>query len=52
MQYWLLKTEPEEWSWQEQVKSGARGAEWGGVRNFQALKNFMHLWLRSYEAGS
>ena len=43
MQYWLLKTEPEEWSWQEQVKSGARGAEWGGVRNFQALKNLKNM---------
>jgi len=27
MQYWLLKTEPEEWSWKQQVKSGDKGAE-------------------------
>ena len=37
--YWLLKTEPEEWSWQQQVKSGNNGIEWNGVRNFQATKN-------------
>ena len=46
MQYWLLKTEPEEWSWQQQVKSGIKGAEWSGVRNFQAAKN-----LKSMEVG-
>ena len=39
MKYWLIKTEPEEWSWQQQVKSGTKGAEWNGVRNFQAQKN-------------
>ena len=39
MQYWLIKTEPEEWSWKQQVKSANEGAEWSGVRNFQAAKN-------------
>ena len=43
MKYWLLKTEPEEWSWQQQVKSGAKGAEWNGVRNFQAQKNLKKM---------
>ena len=43
MRYWLLKTEPEEWSWQQQVKSGDRGAEWNGVRNFQAAKNLKNM---------
>ena len=43
MQYWLLKTEPEEWSWQQQVKSGMKGAEWNGVRNFQAAKNLKNM---------
>ena len=43
MQYWLLKTEPDEWSWQQQVKSGYRGAEWNGVRNFQAAKNLKDM---------
>jgi predicted RNA-binding protein with PUA-like domain len=43
MQYWLLKTEPEEWSWKQQVKSGNKGAEWNGVRNFQAAKNLRDM---------
>tara|TARA_B100001123_G_scaffold112186_1_gene130642 strand:+ start:154 stop:567 length:414 start_codon:yes stop_codon:yes gene_type:complete len=43
MQYWLIKTEPEEWSWSHQVKSGTKGAEWGGVRNFQAAKNLKNM---------
>ena len=43
MKYWLLKTEPEEWSWQQQVKSGNKGAEWNGVRNFQAAKNLRNM---------
>ena len=37
--YWLLKTEPDEWSWESQIKAGNKGAEWSGVRNFQAAKN-------------
>ena len=43
MKYWLLKTEPEEWSWKQQVKSGQKGAEWSGVRNFQAAKNLKNM---------
>ena len=43
MKYWLLKTEPEEWSWQQQVKSSNKGAEWSGVRNFQAAKNLREM---------
>ena len=43
MQYWLLKTEPEEWSWKQQVKSANGGAEWSGVRNFQASKNLRNM---------
>ena len=43
MNYWLLKTEPEEWSWTQQVKSGNKGAEWNGVRNFQAAKNLREM---------
>ena len=41
--YWLLKTEPTEWSWEQQVKSGSKGAEWNGVRNFQAAKNLKNM---------
>ena len=43
MKYWLIKTEPEEWSWQQQVKSGTKGAEWNAVRNFQAQKNLKKM---------
>jgi predicted RNA-binding protein with PUA-like domain len=38
MNYWLLKSEPETWSWQQQVKRGAKGEMWNGVRNYQAAK--------------
>ena len=43
MKYWLLKTEPEEWSWRQQLKVGKKGAEWSGVRNFQAAKNLRNM---------
>jgi predicted RNA-binding protein with PUA-like domain len=39
MAYWLFKTEPESWSWDQQVKAGKKGAEWTGVRNFTARRN-------------
>jgi predicted RNA-binding protein with PUA-like domain len=39
MAYWLLKSEAESWSWDQQKKSGGKGAEWTGVRNFQARNN-------------
>ena len=39
MAYWLLKTEPEEFSWDDQVKRGAKGEPWTGVRNFTARKH-------------
>ena len=41
--YWLIKTEPLDWSWQQQIKSGNKGAEWNGVRNFQAAKNLKNM---------
>ena len=43
MNYWLLKTEPEDWSWEQQLKSGSKGAEWNGIRNFQAAKNLRNM---------
>jgi len=43
MKYWLLKTEPEEWSWTQQAKSKNNGIEWNGVRNFQAAKNLKNM---------
>ena len=36
MKYWLMKTEPEEFSWDDLVKKGAKGEAWTGVRNFIA----------------
>ena len=39
MAYWLLKTEPEDFSWDDQVKRGAKGEVWSGVRNFTARGN-------------
>ncbi len=43
MTYWLLKTEPETFSWDDQVKRGAKGEPWTGVRNFMARRNLMHM---------
>ena len=43
MAYWLLKTEPEEYSWNDQVKHGARGEAWTGVRNFTARGNLKEM---------
>ncbi|MFO7855258.1 MAG: EVE domain-containing protein [Paracoccaceae bacterium] len=40
MRYWLFKSEPETWSWQDQVARGEAGEEWDGVRNYQA-RNMM-----------
>jgi predicted RNA-binding protein with PUA-like domain len=36
MAYWLLKSEPDDWSWSEQIAKGDEGAEWTGIRNFSA----------------
>ena len=43
MKHWLLKTEPKEWSWKQQVETGDKGIEWNGVRNFQAAKNLRNM---------
>ncbi len=40
MRYWLFKSEPSTWSWDQQVTKGDIGEEWDGVRNYQA-RNFM-----------
>lgn len=40
MRYWLFKSEPGEWGWDDQVKRGNAGEHWDGVRNYQA-RNFM-----------
>ena len=42
MRYWLFKSEPSTWSWDDQVAKGDAGEEWDGVRNYQA-RNFMRV---------
>jgi predicted RNA-binding protein with PUA-like domain len=39
MAYWLFKSEPSTWSWDDQVARGDAGEEWDGVRNYQARNN-------------
>jgi predicted RNA-binding protein with PUA-like domain len=39
MAYWLLKTEPDSYSWDDLVKKGAKGDSWTGVRNFRAREH-------------
>lgn len=39
MNYWLFKSEPNTWGWDEQVAKGKVGEEWDGVRNYQARNN-------------
>ena len=43
MNYWLLKSEPDVWSIDQQKKAGLKGAPWDGVRNYQAAKNLKNM---------
>ena len=43
MNYWLMKSEPDVWSIDQQIKAGAKGAPWDGVRNYQAAKNLKNM---------
>jgi len=43
MQYWLMKSEPNVWSIDQQKKAGAKGATWDGVRNYQAANNLKKM---------
>ena len=43
MQYWLMKSEPDVWSIEQQKKAGLKGAPWDGVRNYQAAKNLKSM---------
>jgi predicted RNA-binding protein with PUA-like domain len=43
MAYWLMKSEPDAFSWDMQVKRGAKGEAWSGVRNHQAKLNLMRM---------
>ena len=43
MKYWLLKSEPDVWSIEQQIKAGIKGAAWDGVRNYQAANNLRKM---------
>tara|TARA_Y100000816_G_scaffold168058_1_gene120495 strand:- start:86 stop:499 length:414 start_codon:yes stop_codon:yes gene_type:complete len=43
MRYWLIKSEPDVWSLDQQKKAGKKGATWDGVRNYQASKNLKSM---------
>ena len=43
MAHWLIKSEPSVWSWDDQVKAGAKGTHWDGVKNHTAKLNLMAM---------
>ena len=43
MKYWLMKSEPNVWSIDQQIKAGVKGADWDGVRNYQAANNLKKM---------
>jgi predicted RNA-binding protein with PUA-like domain len=43
MAYWLVKSEPDAWSWDQQVEDGKKGTPWTGVRNHSAKLNLMKM---------
>ena len=43
MNYWLLKSEPNVWSIDKQINVGSKGANWDGVRNYQAANNLKKM---------
>ena len=45
MRHWLFKSEPGEWSWDDQVAKGDAGEEWDGIRNYQARNNMREMQL-------
>lgn len=45
MNFWLFKSEPDAWSWAQQVQKGELGEEWTGVRNYQARNNMRAMKL-------
>ena len=49
MAYWLLKSEPDDWSWSQQVAKGRDGAEWTGIRNF-AARNHLRAMKKGEQA--
>ena len=48
MGYWLFKSEPGTWSWEDQVRKGEEGEGWDGVRNYQANNNMKKMKIGDY----
>ena len=48
MNYWLFKSEPSNWSWDDQQEAGKKGEGWDGVRNYQASKNMKNMKVGDY----
>ena len=48
MNYWLFKSEPSSWSWNDQLKAGKKGETWDGVRNYQACNNMKNMKLGDF----
>ena len=46
--YWLLKSEPDVWSIDQQIKAGSKGVIWDGVRNYQAANNLKAMKVGIY----
>ena len=46
MQYWLMKSEPDVWSIEQQKKAGKKGVAWDGVRNYQAANNLKKMKIK------
>ncbi|HAT86683.1 MAG TPA: EVE domain-containing protein [Rhizobiales bacterium] len=45
MAYWLFKSEPNTWGWDQQLAKGEEGEQWDGVRNYQARNNMQKMKL-------
>ena len=48
MNYWLFKSEPSNWSWDDQQEAGKKGEGWDGVRNYQASNNMKNMKIGDY----
>ena len=48
MNYWLFKSEPSSWSWNDQKEAGKKGEGWDGVRNYQAANNMKNMKVGDY----
>ena len=49
MAHWLMKSEPDSWSWQQMVAAGKKGTHWNGVRNHTAKQNLQAMAIFFYD---